>query len=166
MFYTSKHQPALLVKACTHIRTLLAEQVVSQLTEGLVSEDTNRSGPMNRSFNLLLPSAPFSVISLSSGRVSSLMLTSSTSVSGMPSIFAGTSAYKLILSAHGIVCKVGRCFILPVSHLPLESPPWRCPSAPARLQPSQKSSQGFFGALQEWLRSPLLLLLTEASYRP
>lgn len=50
-----------------------------------IIDDTSRDLPLNASDKRFRPSAPCSVISLSSGSVSSLMLTSSTSVNGMPS---------------------------------------------------------------------------------
>lgn len=62
------------------------------MTAGRVSEDTRRSGPANASLSRLRPSAPRSVINLSSVSVSSLMLTSSTSVSGAPATLSGTPA--------------------------------------------------------------------------
>ena len=56
--------------------------------------ETSLSVSSNMSASFLLPSAPSSVISLSSDSVMSLMLTNLTSVSGIPSISSGTSAMK------------------------------------------------------------------------
>jgi len=64
----------------------------AQITVGRVSEDTSRSGPANASLSRRRPSAPRSVMTLSSVSVSSLMLTSSTSVSGAPGTLSGTPA--------------------------------------------------------------------------
>ena len=55
-------------------------------------ELTRRSSPPSSSDSLRRPSAPRSVISLSSARLISLMLTKRTSVRGMPSIRSGTTA--------------------------------------------------------------------------
>jgi hypothetical protein len=60
----------------------------------LSSDDTSLPGPSNSSASLRRPSAPSSVMSLSSDNVINLIFTSFTSVSGMPSIFSGTSAIK------------------------------------------------------------------------
>lgn len=54
--------------------------------------ETSLSVSSNMSASFLLPSAPSSVISLSSDSAMSLMLTNLTSVSGIPSISSGTSA--------------------------------------------------------------------------
>jgi hypothetical protein len=54
------------------------------MTAGRVSEDTSRSGPANASLSRRRPSAPRSVMTL--------MLTSSTSVSGAPGTLSGTPA--------------------------------------------------------------------------
>ena len=62
------------------------------MTAGRVSEDTSRSGPANASLSRRRPSAPRSVMTLSSVSVRSLMLTSSTSVSGSPGTLSGTPA--------------------------------------------------------------------------
>lgn len=73
------------VKLCCNL-------VGAQMTAGRVSEDTRRSGPAKASLSRRRPSAPRSVISLSSVSVNSLMLTSSTSVSGAPATLSGTPA--------------------------------------------------------------------------
>jgi hypothetical protein len=61
-------------------------------TASRVSDDTSLCCPSNNSASFLRPSAPNSVISFSSESVTSLIFTSLTSVSGIPSIFSGTSA--------------------------------------------------------------------------
>lgn len=67
----------------------------------------SRVSSLNSSASFLRPSAPRSVMSFSSGSDISLMFTSRTSVSGMPSILSGTSAerardgrWALALSRH------------------------------------------------------------------
>lgn len=69
-------------------------------TESRVVVDTSRCAPEKSSLSRLRPSAPLSVMSLSSARVNNLMLTSRTSVNGMPSTFSGTAVMMWCYCCH------------------------------------------------------------------
>ncbi len=93
LFFSTREKKVVgFVSVFTPERFFFLFYFVGYNTASRVSEDTSRCGPSNNSANFLRPSAPNSVISLSSERVISLMLTSLTSVSGIPSIFSGTTA--------------------------------------------------------------------------